>query len=333
VITMNFLPFTSKPYVIDLPGREGVPERVHEFDERSINAVNAALAARRPLLVRGEPGVGKTQLAEAVAVKLGRAFYPFTVDARTESRDLLWRFDAVMRLAQAQLCAALNQDPERVERELAVQNFVHPGPLWWAFDSASARTASAIGDIPMGHQNNEEHESNGWVVLIDEIDKAESDVPNGLLEALGAGQFTPFGYEKPVTIAGVPPLIIITTNEEWVLPDAFVRRCLVLPLALPRSAEALIAYLKQRGRAHFGDATTEAVLHEAARQLVQDRKFAEQQQLRPLPGQAEYLDLVRAVVGLAEGDVDKQEALLASAAQFALRKHLEMWDATPEANS
>ena len=329
---MNFLPFTSEPYVVDLPSHAGVPERVHEFDERSIKAVNAALAARRPLLVRGEPGVGKTQLAEAVAVKLERAFYPFTVDARTESHDLLWRFDAVMRLAQAQLCAALNQDPESVERELAVQNFIHPGPLWWAFDSESARVASTAGDIPMGHQNNEEREKNGWVVLIDEIDKAESDVPNGLLEALGAGQFTPFGYEQPVTITGVPPLIIITTNEERVLPDAFVRRCLVLPLELPRRDEALIAYLKQRGQAHFGESTTDAVLLEAARQLVADRKAAEQQQLRPLPGQAEYLDLVRAVVGLAEGEVDKQEALLASAARFALRKHPEMWDATPEAN-
>ena len=178
--------------------------------------------------------------------------------------------------------------------------------------------------------DNKTWQKNGWVVLIDEIDKAESDVPNGLLEALGAGQFTPFGYDQPITIRGVPPLIMLTTNEERVLPDAFLRRCLVLHLTLPRDDEALIAHLQERGRAHFGSQTTDEVLREAARQLVADRRYAEQEQLSPLPGQAEYLDLVRAVIGLAQGDVDKQKALLASAARFTLRKHPEMSRNMPE---
>src|SRR2546430_745153 len=121
---MQFLPPTLKDTVIPLPGSQGLPERCHKFDEPSIRAVNAALAARRPLLIRGEPGIGKTQLAEAVAAVLQRAFYPFTIDARTESRDLMWRFDAVMRLAQAQLYATLHRQPEDVERELAVHKFV-----------------------------------------------------------------------------------------------------------------------------------------------------------------------------------------------------------------
>lgn len=285
---MNFLPHDPSDYVIELPSRAGLPERFHAFDEQSIGAVNAALAAQRPLLVRGEPGVGKTQLAEAVAAKLSRAFYPFTVDARTESRDLLWRFDAVMRLAQAQLCAALHKDEQTIERELAVDNFVHPGPLWWAFDTESAKRASGH-TIPPGQPQNEVHHANGWVVLLDEIDKAESDVPNGLLEALGAGQFTPFGHEQAITIQGIPPLIIITTNEERVLPDAFVRRCLVLHLALPRDDDALVTHLTRRGCDHFGNRTTDAVLEEAARQLVADRRYAEAEQLSPLPGQAEYL--------------------------------------------
>jgi MoxR-like ATPase len=327
---MNFLPHTrTNNYVVKLPSPPGTPERFHAFDMQSIEAVNAALAARRPLLVRGEPGIGKTQLAEAVATKLRRAFYPFTVDARTESRDLLWSFDAVMRLAHAQLCAALHKDEQTVERELAITNFVHPGPLWWAFDAHSAQDASD-GRPPPGPPDNKVRQKNGWVVLIDEIDKAESDVPNGLLEALGAGQFTPLGYDQPITIRGVPPLIMLTTNEERVLPDAFLRRCLVLYLTLPRDDKDLIAHLQERGRAHFGSQTTDDVLREAARQLVADRRYAEQEQLSPLPGQAEYLDLVRAVIGLAQGDVHKQQALLASAARFTLRKHPEMSRNTPE---
>jgi MoxR-like ATPase len=314
-------------HITELPSREGLPERFHEFDERSIGAVKAALAAKRPLLVRGEPGVGKTQLAEAVAIELKRAFYSFTVDSRTESRDLLWHFDAVMRLAQAQLLAAVTRDEARIERELSVRNFVYPGPLWWAFDSNSALAACRRGGAtPLDQERNRLYQGNGWVVLIDEIDKAESDVPNGLLEALGSGQFTPFGYEEPVTIGAVAPLIILTTNRERSLPDAFVRRCLVLQLDLPSEAAALIAYLQRRGQAHFGRATTRDVLRQAAEQLVADRQFAERAQLSPLPGQAEYLDLVRAVIGMAAGNKRKQRQLIDAATRFTLKKHEEMWE-------
>jgi MoxR-like ATPase len=166
--------------------------------------------------------------------------------------------------------------------------------------------------------------------LIDEIDKAESDVPNGLLEALGAGQFTPLGYERSVRASGIPPLILITTNQERAVPDAFIRRCLVLPLELPAEREALIACLTQRGRAHFGDKTTDTVLSAAAEQLVLDRHFAQQHQLRPLPGQAEYLDLVRAVIGLAKGDLAQQQAWLDEAAAYTLQKHDDMWSRRSE---
>ena len=317
---MHFLPTDSTDYEVALPSRAALPERYHKFDELSISAVNASLAAQRPLLVRGEPGVGKTQLAEAVAAKLERAFYPFTVDARTESRDLLWRFDAVMRLAQAQLSATLKKSAKTIERELDVKNFVQPGPLWWAFNTDSAKTASS-GATPLDYQDNAARQKNGWLVLIDEIDKAESDVPNGLLEALGAGQFTPFGYEEPITITAEPPLIIITTNEERVLPNAFVRRCLVLHLGLPDGEAALIEHLKSRGQAHFRGQTSDAVLHEAAQQLVADRKVADEAQLNPLPGQAEYLDLVRAVIHLAGNDRERQKQLLKSTARFTLKKH------------
>ncbi len=319
---MKFL--TIAPgHVTRFPVHEGVPERAHQFDRQSIEAVNAALAAKRPLLVRGEPGVGKTQLAEAAAIELDRAFVPFTVDARTESRDLLWRFDAVERLAQAQLRSAGSPDWDKIKDELAERNFVRPGPLWWAFNATTAKDASR-GATPLDQLDNAARAAKGWVVLIDEIDKAESDVPNGLLEALGGGQFTPFGHTEPVRATGVAPLIVITTNEERTLPNAFLRRCLVLGLTLP-SDEQLVDHLAQRGRAHFGTKTTDEVLQEAARQLVTDRKYAEEHELNPKPGQAEYLDLMRAVIALApEGDIAQQKALLATVAQFTLRKHLNI---------
>lgn len=317
---MKFLSIKNG-HITHFPPHEGTPERVHQFDEPSIGAVNAALAARRPLLVRGEPGVGKTQLAEAAAIELKRAFVSFAVDSRTESRDLLWRFDAVQRLAQAQLYAASRKKWEAVERDLAERNFVRPGPLWWAFNAEKAKDASR-GATPLDELANAEHVANGWVVLIDEIDKAESDVPNGLLEALGSGQFTPFGYEQPIRIIGESPLIIITTNEERTLPNAFLRRCLVLELVLPSAEDALIDHLTKRGRAHFDSKVSDEVLLDAARQLAADRKVAEEKGLTPKPGQAEYLDLVRAVIELAPRQPKKQKELLESVARFTLRKHL-----------
>jgi hypothetical protein len=122
------------------------PEQTHVFDADSIHAVNAALASRRPLLVRGEPGIGKSQLARATAKVLRRPYIEQVVDARTESRDLLWYYDAVARLSEAQLSGALGHRDDGARRRLAVRNYVRPGPLWWAFDWADAlRQAVDVG--------------------------------------------------------------------------------------------------------------------------------------------------------------------------------------------
>ena len=231
------------------PGQ--TPEQVHIFESQSILAVNAALAARRPLLVRGEPGIGKSQLARAAAKALDRAFVPFVVDARTESRDLLYRFDAVARLAEAQLRGAFQQTDAGIQDRLKVENFVHPGPLWWVFDWEDARRQASAVKTSEPPQADGGNPHNGCVVLIDEIDKAESDVPNGLLEALARGKFTPLGRNEPVRARERMPLVVITTNEERTLPDAFIRRCLVLFLAFPDASADLTDLLVQRGRAHF----------------------------------------------------------------------------------
>src|SRR5262249_44199997 len=125
--------------VIPLPDRGRTRASVHIIDEDSIEAVNAALATGRPLLVRGAPGTGKSQLARAAGERLGRAFLPYAVDGRTETRDLLWSMDAVSRLATAQVLGALGvRGDEALKARMEIGAFVKPGPLWWAFDWAGA---------------------------------------------------------------------------------------------------------------------------------------------------------------------------------------------------
>jgi MoxR-like ATPase len=225
---MDFLPIRDD-LVVDLAASGNNPAARHRFEPAQLQAINAALSARRPLLVRGEPGIGKSQLARAAAKALGRAFLQHVVDARTESHDLLWHFDAVGRLAAAQVEGALQarlqlaEDGvkteqadavrEAIRQRLAIRYFLHPRALWWAFDHANAaKQVPAAGAEPPPQLDGGRWEK-GCVVLIDEIDKAESDVPNGLLEALGAQRFVPPGQTKPVIAKGPPLLVIITTND------------------------------------------------------------------------------------------------------------------------
>ncbi len=296
---------------------------MHLFDERSAWAIRAALAAQRPLLVRGEPGAGKSQLARAAAESLGRLFLSEVVHSRSESQDLQWRYDAVARLGDAQALGATQQTPEEVRAQLDHRMYISPGVLWWVFNWKSALEQHKLG----GSQSAKPLPPKNWqpdrgsVLLIDEIDKAEADLPNGLLETLGNGAFTVPWLDEPVTTqSGNPtPLVVITTNEERELPAAFVRRCLVLNLPMPEQREAFIAMLITRGKTHFKTKCHNAVYEEAARQLWEDRQSADTLGVSP-PGQAEYIDLLRAVSGL-EPRVDHQMDLLGKIKDFALKKY------------
>ncbi len=155
-------------------------------------AVNAAITLERPLLVKGEPGTGKTMLAEQVAESLGMPLIRWHVKSTTKAQQGLYEYDAVSRLRDSQL------GDERVHD---VANYIKPGKLWEAF-SADQRV----------------------VLLIDEIDKADIEFPNDLLIELDQMEF--FVYETGETIkAKQRPVIIITSNNEKELPDAFLRRC------------------------------------------------------------------------------------------------------------
>lgn len=278
----------------------------HLFEELPTQMINTAIACNRPLLLTGEPGVGKTQLARAAAKVLKRVFVRYTVDAKTEPRDLLWRFDAVARLADAQI----GTDKE----DLEVANYIRPGPLWWGVNWGSAKQ-HAENKEPV--QKDDGHPDNGAVVLIDEIDKAEIDVPNGLLEVLGDGCFQPEGIPQPVRAEGINPLVIITSNRERTLPDAFIRRCVVYRLEMPSDSNKLKNWLIDRGRAHSD--LDDKTLEQTADLFVSDREEAVKKRHRYLPGQAEYLDLLRVIEELA-GEQYSADELIKKVSPYILLK-------------
>ncbi len=285
----------------EIPALGSCAETIHRFEERDVWAILAALYANRPLLLRGEPGTGKTQLAQAAAHLLGRNLVTTVIQSRSEWQDLLWQVDPIERLAAAQV-AGKTTNPEA--GQLSPANFLTPGPLWYAINWASAedRRCPYPGWVPPPPPE-DWNPSQGVVMLIDEIDKAEPELANALLEVFGQGAFrvSCLADEIRADSAAPPPLVIITTNEERELPAAFLRRCLVLQLGLPEEDEALITHLSELGGLHF-PLLEAALLKEAAKQLVRDRRIAVETG-QPKPGQAEYLDLLRVLNQLrAKGD-------------------------------
>lgn len=318
------LPNLPADLTIHMAQQASWPKACHIFEPEHWWAIQTAYGACRPLLVTGDPGLGKSQLARAVAQHLGRAFLPFVVQARSEASDLLYYFDAVARLAKAQVIRLHKQVD--FEMALAEKHFTTPGPLWWALNWQDAVETFAqhkhpgVWLAPQLGPDKTFDSRQGCVVLIDEIDKADSDLPNGLLEVLGNGGFAVPLLHKQVyhTDAQKPPLIIITTNQERELPAAFMRRCVVLPLTLPEKKDDLMAELMAKGRAHFPDMTTPEALQMAAEQLYQDRQQAIAHTWVK-PGLAEYLDLLRALIAM-EKDKNKHVALIQKTASFVFKK-------------
>jgi MoxR-like ATPase len=404
-------------------------ESFHIFDEESAFAIEMALATGRPLLVRGEPGSGKSQLARAAAQELDRYFIAESITVASEGRDLLWKYDPVARLSEAQTQAAesaMRQQrrtsrregkemqmpiaetlsdqqsdttrkkkiarhrkkkpsrpsnkniyqltrstvPKKIDRieipgvkdknyGLHPGNFISPGVMWWVSDCVSAYRQYKRCHYPFYtpgflYEENDELETaeRGFVLLIDEIDKADSSLPNTLLEVLGNGSFhVPMLDESVGMASGIKkPLVIITTNEEEELPAAFVRRCLVLNLhfddkeylrtwwqqqmenvSFPITSDdfsqekTLILWLIKRAEIHFQGVFSDRVKIKAAKLLIKDRQAA-QRFGRVKPGQAEFLDLFKALRNMpapkcsGEALEQYQLALLKKISRYALAK-------------
>ncbi|MDO6589664.1 ATP-binding protein [Loktanella sp. D2R18] len=214
-------------------------------------AVNAAMTLQRPLLVKGEPGTGKTELARQVSTALNMPMIEWNIKSTTKAQQGLYEYDAVSRLRDSQLGDAKVND---------VGNYIKKGKLWQAF-AAPAQS----------------------VLLIDEIDKADIEFPNDLLQELDRMEF--HVYETGETIrANHRPLIIITSNNEKELPDAFLRRCFFHYIQFPD-----IDTLRKIVAVHFPD-IKDALLSTALTQFYEIRDTAG---LKKKPSTSEVLDWLK----------------------------------------
>lgn len=214
-------------------------------------AVNAAVQLERPLLVKGEPGTGKTELARQVSTALGLRRIEWNIKSTTRAQQGLYEYDAVSRLRDSQL------GEEKVHD---VSNYIRKGKLWEAFEADEK-----------------------VVLLIDEIDKADIEFPNDLLQELDKMEF--FVYETGETIkAKVRPIVIITSNNEKELPDAFLRRCFFHYIQFP-DMETLKKIVEVHHPGIKPDLLTTA--------LTQFYEIRDQQGLKKKPSTSEVIDWLK----------------------------------------
>ena len=244
-------------------------------------AVNAAVTLERPLLVKGEPGTGKTELARQVAAAMDLPIIEWHIKSTTKAQQGLYEYDAVSRLRDSQLGDARVHD---------VGNYIRRGKLWQAF--------AAPGRV---------------VLLIDEIDKADIEFPNDLLQELDRMEF--HVYETGETVqANQRPVVIITSNNEKELPDAFLRRCFFHYIRFP-DAETL----KRIVAVHY-PGLKPRLLDEALRQFMELREVPG---LKKKPSTSEFLDWLKLILAedLAPEDLKREPAEMLPRLHGALLKN------------
>ena len=244
--------------------------KLYRYTQEIKLLVNVALATGRPLLVLGPSGCGKSSLAFNLARALKRRYYEFVVTSRSQARDLFYRFDAVRRPANAYTSRepqAAKPDDESIWS--TQYPYIEPGPLWWIFHRESAERRGYSDAVSLtillrlilsyGHHKSQRRlqqrlSSTRQIksqrrpqqcFSFNEIDKAEPDFPNNLLVPLGSHQFMLEEIAKVIMLRDTghdhnvenTPLVIITSNRERELPEAFIRRCVVLEIAEPTTDE------------------------------------------------------------------------------------------------
>ncbi len=277
--------------------------------------VNLAIHLSRPLLVEGEAGCGKTRLAYAIAAVLGLGdVVAATVKSTSQAKDLLYRFDALRRLQDA-------QDPNN-ENGPYVYPYIHLQPLGKAIASGKP-----------------------CLVLIDEIDKADIDFPNDLLDVLDRYEFEiddlpdeesalcaddptkGFGRVVKANPGCVKPIVVITSNREKPLPEPFLRRCLYIQLTFPTDP-ALLEKIVQSNLSRSGEQIQDSLIHHAVREFLAVRQRSEDWGLQKPPSTSELVDWVRALHWQQRDQANVSASELRPADQailLKLQRDLETW--------
>lgn len=267
-------PYVVRPYV----EFTGTGSATYVATPHTATIVNLAIRLGRPLLVEGEAGCGKTRLASAIAEELGVSLIVMTVKSTSQAKDLLYRFDALRRLQDA-------QDPKN-KNARDIYPYISLEPLGHAICEGTPK-----------------------VVLIDEVDKADIDFPNDLLDVLDRFEFdiedlprsedaacaAAWGFGRHVTApaGGVRPVVIITSNQEKRLPEPFLRRCLYAQLDFPADNQAMLADIVCKNLDAHADDVSNALITAAVERFCQVRMRGRELGMQKLPATSELVDWVR----------------------------------------
>lgn len=268
-------------------------------------AIQAAFLSNRPLLVRGDPGLGKSQLAYAIASILDWGVVKAVVQYNTSIESLLFDVDHIERLHFANLQTQNKTD-------LSVNRFLKPGNIWQAIAPNSLDDLSSELNLLENNKHKKPHAKEGTVLLIDEIDKADSSLPNALLDVLDTGEIScPYvNFAIKANQEKHPYMVVVTSNEERLLPMAFIRRCAILDLTLDDKNQLMAVF--EAHKTH--DEKLKKLSKELAEQVA-DFIFEQRDNSKDYkPGTSEFLDTLRA---LSQFEKDDREAKLAT-----LQKHL-----------